>query len=162
MSIIYLHLGSNRGDRVINIENAYALIQNHIGEILTKSHFYETEPWGEKEQDAFINSAIKVNTTLSPFNLLKKIGEVEKKLGREKTIKWGPRKIDIDIIFYDDIVLLSSDLTIPHVHYMDRLFVLRPLLDIAPAYNVPLLLVPLSTIANNCKDTGQIHQLKGQ
>jgi 2-amino-4-hydroxy-6-hydroxymethyldihydropteridine diphosphokinase len=102
------------------------------------SPVYETEPWGETEQPDFLNICLAADTTQLPHELLTSIKEIEQELGRENTYRWGPRLIDIDIIFYDDVVVAEEGLNIPHSRLAERVFVLAPLADIAPDWVHPI------------------------
>jgi 2-amino-4-hydroxy-6-hydroxymethyldihydropteridine diphosphokinase len=108
-------------------------------QVLAESHVYETPPWGYEEQPAFLNMVIKAETKLEPEPLLKRLKQLEVELGREQNFRWGPRLIDLDILFYDDLVLDSPPLVIPHPRLHERAFVLVPLADIAPNYIHPVL-----------------------
>lgn len=127
---VILSLGSNLGDRMLNIRNAEDLIESAIGVIESRSGYYETAPWGKLDQQDFINSAVSLNTDDMPSELLVKIQEIEKTLGRKKLEKWGPRIIDIDIIFYADWIVKKQHLMIPHPQIHRRNFVMAPILDI--------------------------------
>jgi len=130
-TIVYLSLGANVGDRVGNIKSAIkelASVENI--KIERKSSFYLTEPVGLKEQPEFVNCTVKIKTTLPPGRLLKVIKSIERKLGRKKTIRYGPRTIDIDILFYGEKVISTKKLTIPHRELTNRKFVIIPLREI--------------------------------
>jgi len=156
MAVCILHLGSNIADRRKNIETAYEQIEKEIGKITKKSKLYQTAPWGNKTQDKFLNSAILTISTLNPFEILQKINSIEKTLGRRKKIKWGPRIIDIDIIFYDDLILQSEFLNIPHPHYNDRNFVLLPLFEIIPFYKDPISSKTITQLTRECTDKSKV------
>lgn len=137
---VYLALGSNLGDKQKNMDDAVALLQAEQKILVEKvSKFIITEPMGEVEQDDFLNGAVKIKTLLSPLDLLSTINAIEKKLGRTRTIHWGPRTIDIDILLYDDLVTQTETLTIPHYGMHEREFVLKPLCEISPTAFHPLL-----------------------
>jgi 2-amino-4-hydroxy-6-hydroxymethyldihydropteridine diphosphokinase len=139
MSVVYIGIGSNLGNRQENCLRAIELLQKK-GIIITKrSSLYETEPWGVKDQPLFINMAIEIETGLKPKVVLKILKDVEKEVGRGKSIKWGPRIIDLDILLFDNIVLNEDDLEIPHPLMHKRDFVLRPLCEIAPDIKHPVL-----------------------
>jgi 2-amino-4-hydroxy-6-hydroxymethyldihydropteridine diphosphokinase len=139
MSVVYIGIGSNLGNSQENCLRAIELLQKK-GIIITKrSSLYETEPWGVKDQPLFINMAIEIETGLKPKVLLKILKDVEKEVGRGKSIKWGPRIIDLDILLFDNIVLNEDDLKIPHPLMHKRDFVLRPLCEIAPDIKHPVL-----------------------
>lgn len=129
--IIFLGLGSNLGDRRANLEQALELLSKEI-EILAASSIYETAPWGYTDQPAFYNQVIKAGTCLEPMALLALIKLTESEIGREPTFRYGPRCIDVDILFYDDMVMESEALTIPHPQLLNRAFMLAPLAEIAP------------------------------
>ncbi|EGD50630.1 2-amino-4-hydroxy-6-hydroxymethyldihydropteridine pyrophosphokinase [Thermoanaerobacter ethanolicus JW 200] len=133
MSEVYLSLGSNLGDREENLKRAVFELEHWEGIILKKlSPIYETKPVGYLNQDMFLNIAVEVETNIGPYDLLKVVNEIEKKLKRQRLIRWGPRTIDIDILLYDDIELNDEVLTIPHPRMWERAFVLIPLSDINP------------------------------
>jgi 2-amino-4-hydroxy-6-hydroxymethyldihydropteridine diphosphokinase len=126
-------LGSNIGDKAGHIAAAIAAL-THDGKVrlVKRSPNYRTAPWGVTDQDWFVNAAISVATDLPVHDLLARCQSVEKQLGRERTIKWGPRVIDLDILVYRDLTLNEPDLILPHPHITARAFVLRPLADLAP------------------------------
>lgn len=128
---VYLALGSNLEDRFANLKQAIASLPPQM-EVKAKSRVYETPPWGYTNQPVFLNQAVKVNTYLEPEPLLKHLKRLEIALGRKAAFRNGPRSIDIDILFYDDLVLETPLLVIPHPHLHERGFVLLPLMDIAP------------------------------
>jgi len=134
---IYLCLGSNLGDRKLNISRAVKELENSGLKILKRSPLYETEPVGIKAQPMFINMCLEAGTPLDPEALLNVIKQVETKIGREKGEKWGPRIIDIDILFYNNIIIHGENLTIPHPEIINRKFVLDPMNEIAPGFVHP-------------------------
>lgn len=129
--IVYLALGSNMGNRAANLKAAIMALPPQM-EVKAKSQVYETPPWGYTNQEKFLNQVLKVQTYLQPEQLLKHLKRLEVALGREPTFQNGPRLIDIDILFYDDLVFESPTVTIPHPRLHERAFVLMPLMDIAP------------------------------
>jgi 2-amino-4-hydroxy-6-hydroxymethyldihydropteridine diphosphokinase len=135
--IVYLALGSNLGDRHENLKQAVASLTPQM-DVKAKSHIYETPPWGYEDQPRFLNQALKTQTYLQPEQLLKHIKRLEVALGRKATFPNGPRVIDIDILMYDELVLNTSILTLPHPHMHERGFVLLPMMDIAPDLVHPL------------------------
>ncbi len=142
MPIAYLGLGTNLGDRLLNLERAVDAMPSAAGgdlAVLARSRVYETPAWGYEDQPAFLNMALKVQTVLAPEVLLVHLKMLESDLGRIPSFRWGPRAIDIDILFYDDVVLNTPDLVIPHPRIQERAFVLVPLADIAPDLMHPLL-----------------------
>ncbi|NLF45702.1 MAG: 2-amino-4-hydroxy-6-hydroxymethyldihydropteridine diphosphokinase [Syntrophomonadaceae bacterium] len=135
---VYLSLGSNMGAKVTNIKNAVEAIGAIEGiEVIKTSSLYATEPWGKKDQEGFINAAVEIVTSLTPGQLLERLQEIEIKMGRQPSEKWGPRIIDIDILLFGDEVLESRKLTVPHPHMRNRLFVLIPLEEINSAIRFP-------------------------
>jgi 2-amino-4-hydroxy-6-hydroxymethyldihydropteridine diphosphokinase len=129
---VYLALGTNLGDKKSNLLIAITLIIKNIGVVSAISSVYETEPWGFESENSFLNMVIKVETGLLPLELLRVIQELEKKMGRTKKYAFGyqDRIIDIDIIFYDNLVYESEDLKLPHPHYKERNFVVEPLKEL--------------------------------
>ena len=136
--LVYLALGTNLGDRKNNLTEALQLLPPQV-EVVSISRLYETAPAYVLDQPAFLNIVIKGRTRLSPPDLLVYLKKIEADVGREKSIRYGPRKIDLDIIFYDDLILDTPGLQIPHSRMQERGFVLRPLADIAPDFTHPVL-----------------------
>ncbi|MGZ5889505.1 MAG: 2-amino-4-hydroxy-6-hydroxymethyldihydropteridine diphosphokinase [Hyphomicrobium sp.] len=126
-------LGSNLGDKTRNIDRAIELL-TEPGDIrlVARSRNFATDPWGKLDQDWFVNACIAVKTNLAPRDLLRRCKDIERRMGRVATEKWGPRIIDLDLLIYRDSVLDEPDLVLPHPHIADRAFVLAPLMDIAP------------------------------
>ncbi len=129
--IVSLALGTNLGDRLANLKEAIAALTPQM-DVKAKSQVYETPPWGYEDQPKFLNQVVRVKTYLEPEPLLKHLKRLEVALGRKESIPNGPRLIDIDILFYDDLVLYSPALTIPHPRLPERAFVLVPLMDLDP------------------------------
>jgi len=147
----YLLLGSNIGDRRKNIENALLAI-GEKNKIVKVSSLYETESYGYKDQPYFINCCCKIETKFSPRELLIFVKEIEKKMGRKNGIRWGPRNIDIDILFYSNIVINEKDLIIPHYDLANRKFVLICLSEIAPYFVHPVLKKTVKEMFDEIKD----------
>src|SRR4030042_2077463 len=135
--IIYLPMGKKLGDRLVNLRTAISLLPPNI-KPLAQSSVYETAPWGYTDQPNFLNLVIKANTALDPQSLLTFIHDIEVSMGRQETFRFGPRLIDLDILFYDDLVLGTPKLTIPHPRIIERAFVLIPLAEIAPDLYHPI------------------------
>lgn len=136
----YIAIGSNMGDKEKNLLSAIDLINKSIvTKVIKISEFYETKPVGYTDQDNFLNGALEVKTILSPKKLIKFLLEKEKDLKRERKIKWGPRTIDLDILLYDDVITCEEEVIIPHPRMHERLFVLKPLSNIAPYVMHPIL-----------------------
>ncbi|MBM4137054.1 MAG: 2-amino-4-hydroxy-6-hydroxymethyldihydropteridine diphosphokinase [Nitrospira sp.] len=139
MSIAYIGIGSNLGNREENCHRAIQLLENKGIVMRKRSSLYETEPWGVKDQPKFINMAIEIETELEPEELLKTLKDIEKEVGREESFRWGPRIIDLDILLFDDIILDKDYLRIPHPFMHERDFVLKPLCEIAPDKKHPVI-----------------------
>ncbi len=152
---VFIGLGSNLGNRT---ENCLAAIEHLSSFTIIKavSSFYETEPVGNEDQPRFINAVAKVNTLLSPLNLLNSLKAVENQLGRERNEKWGPRTIDLDILIYEDFMLDSQELTIPHKELVKRRFMLEPLCEIEPWLEHPTLNKTMSTILKGLVDERKV------
>jgi 2-amino-4-hydroxy-6-hydroxymethyldihydropteridine diphosphokinase len=135
----FIALGSNLGDKRKNIEIAIEKIKEKGINILKVSSIIETEPYGYKDQDSFLNAVCLVETSLDPFSLLKVLLNIEEEMGRKRIFKWGPRNIDLDIIFYDDLVIESEELIIPHPDAHNRTFVMGPISEIEPDFVHPVL-----------------------
>jgi 2-amino-4-hydroxy-6-hydroxymethyldihydropteridine diphosphokinase len=134
MAEVLIALGGNIGDVRDRFRNALAMLSNGTDtKLIARSRSYLTPPWGVKDQPPFINCCAAIETTLSPHDLLKRVQEVERAFGRDRTTerRWGPRPLDIDIIAYDDVTMNEPDLTLPHPGVFERAFVLVPLADIA-------------------------------
>ena len=160
MSVVYIGIGSNIGDRVGYVQQAYRLL-NDIDKIDIKksSSLYETEPYGYKEQNWFINAVIQVETNLEPLKLLMECQRIEKQLGRIKhpdAPQWGPRTLDLDILFYDNMIISSDRLMIPHPGVDQRACVLVPLLEIAPDFVHPTLNTSISEIYETLCDPEEV------
>ena len=138
-NVVYLSIGSNMNNRSANCRNALKALDDVDGiKLMAFSSLYETKPVGYEDQPSFINMAAKIETDLSPQKLLMEIKNIEKLLGREKNFRWGPRIIDLDILFYADKILATPDLSIPHPRMTNRGFVLIPLLEIGADVKHPL------------------------
>ena len=153
---VFLGLGSNQGNRAENLRTAAKLISQLIGKTAKASHVYETEPWGNPDQDTFLNQVIMVNTTLDPRELLEAATKVEREMGRVKKEKWGPRIIDVDILFYGKRIIRDKGLEIPHPDLHKRAFVLVPLMEIAPELEHPVLKQPIDELYMACEDTSEV------
>jgi 2-amino-4-hydroxy-6-hydroxymethyldihydropteridine diphosphokinase len=150
MNIAYLLLGSNLGDKGVNLTTALKLIEKSAGKIVSKSLVYETAPWGIEDQEDFLNQAICLETQLSARELLKNILLIEERLGRIRTKKWEARLIDIDILFFNSDVIRTKNLTIPHPFLHQRKFVLVPLCQIEEAYIHPVLKKTVKELLSDC------------
>ncbi len=160
MTEVVLHLGSNLGYREINLELALIIISNHIGEIQKQSSVYETAAWGNEQQNDFLNQAFIVTTSLTATEVLAQIQHIESKMGRKREERWGPRLIDIDIIFYGEDIIDIPNLKIPHTQMSKRSFVLQPLLDICPDKIHPKLGKSIRQLAEECDDHLAVQKIK--
>lgn len=136
--MVYIALGTNLGERFANLRAAIESMPPEI-RVLAESHVYETPPWGHEDQPAFLNMVIKAETGLEPEPLLNYLKQLEVELGREPNFRWGPRLIDLDILFYDNLVTDTPPLVIPHPRLQERAFVLVPLMDLSPDLIHPVL-----------------------
>ena len=142
MAVLYLGIGSNLGDKERHIKAAVNHIEELVGKIVSRSALYVTEPWGFSSENSFINVAVGVETMLSPRNVLDATKEIERLMGRtckSSEGRYEDRIIDIDILLYDDWIIEEADLIIPHPLMSQRLFVMRPLCEIAPELIHPVL-----------------------
>lgn len=149
---IFLLLGSNLGDKLQNLYTACENIEKKAGKILRQSSLYQSEPWGLFGQPRFYNRVLQIQSKLSPEDLLDCLLEIELGMGRERTEKWGPRLIDIDILYYNDRVCQSEKLTLPHPGIPYRRFTLMPLAEIAPSWVHPQLGLNQEELLLNCTD----------
>ena len=156
MKSYYLHLGSNLGDRLQNLNQACVILNKRAGLIEDKSTIYETEPWGLKDQGAFLNMVIKLTSSFEPTPLLMLLKSIEQECGVTEKTKWGPRKLDIDILYCDDLIYESDALKIPHPHISERNFVLIPLMEIAGDFIDPVLQLSIEELFENCKDESEV------
>jgi 2-amino-4-hydroxy-6-hydroxymethyldihydropteridine diphosphokinase len=153
MSVAYIGIGSNLGDREFNCKQAIGLLRQKGITVRKESSLYETKPWGVTDQPLFLNMAIEIETNLKPFELLRTLKDIEKEMGREETFLWGPRIIDLDILLYDNCIIDGEGLKIPHPHMQDREFVLRPLCEIAGDVTHPSLLLSIEELLQRLKST---------
>lgn len=151
MTTAYLAIGSNLGDRVDNLRRAVAMLAPEVT-LVAASPLYETAPAYVVDQPRFVNGALKVETGLGPRALLTKLKDIEQAVGRQPGLRYGPRIVDLDILFLGDTVLADRDLEIPHPRLAERLFVLRPLADIAPSLVHPVLMRSVEALHTELPD----------
>jgi 2-amino-4-hydroxy-6-hydroxymethyldihydropteridine diphosphokinase len=148
---IFLSLGTNMGNKDLNLAQASKLIST-ICPVITESSLYSTDAWGNTNQPSFLNQVLEINTSFPPEKLLEKLLSIERELGRIREKRWGPRIIDIDILFYHDKIIDSQNLTIPHPGIALRRFVLEPLTEISPDFIHPVLKKTVRGLLASCTD----------
>ncbi len=153
--VVYLSLGSNVGDRLKNLQMALDAL-SELAEVTKVSSIYETSPVGPVRQGPFYNIAVEIRTSLPPEVLMIHLLHIEENLGRQRDIKWGPRTLDIDIIFYDRWVVDERGLAIPHARYAQRRFVLEPMCEIAPDWICPVLHKSMRELFELLQDHGAV------
>ncbi|MDR2382546.1 MAG: 2-amino-4-hydroxy-6-hydroxymethyldihydropteridine diphosphokinase, partial [Prevotellaceae bacterium] len=154
---VYLLTGSNLGDRKSFLKNAKQSLCNSVGVLLNESSVYESEPWGFASENAFLNQVLLFETVLSPNEILQIIGVIETENGRMRTeYGYSSRNLDIDILFYDNLILNSTDLTIPHPMLHKRRFTLLPLAEIAHDFIHPVFKINISDLLEKCEDSGKV------
>lgn len=156
----YLLLGSNLGDRQRILRRATTMISQQVGPITALSSLYETAPWGVKEQPAFLNQVAEVQTDLAPEEVLRHVLEIEQRLGRVRYERWGARHLDIDILYFDSLVMDTARLTIPHPRLHERRFTLVPLVELMPDYVHPVLGQTTLELLAACPDEGEVVRLE--
>lgn len=159
MENVYLIIGGNLGNRESNIQHALNLITNNIGKIVLKSSIYQTAAWGNTNQPKFLNQVILCETALSPQQVLAQILIIETIFKRIKLEKWGSRTMDVDILFYNDWVIDTPNLKIPHPLLTQRRFVMIPLHEIAPQLIHPILKTNITHLNNICNDNLEVFKI---
>lgn len=162
MNVTYLCLGGNIGNREKALQLALLKITEQIGEIAAISGIYETEAWGVENQQAYLNQCVEVSTRLSSSELIIQLLSIEKELGRERTLSetYEPRTIDIDILFFNQHIIDTAQLTVPHPRLHLRKFVLTPLSEICPDFLHPLLNKTIFNLLNDCTDSSEVKLFK--
>ncbi len=159
--IAHLGLGSNVGDREEYLKRALdAMGELEGSKVRRVSSIYETEPWGKKDQDPFLNQVVEVDTQLGPHELLAACQRIEKELGRNPQERWGPRTIDIDLLLYGDVVIEDRNLRVPHSLLSERRFVVIPLTELSPSVSVPGLGKTVREVLEDCQDRGTVKLYK--
>lgn len=159
MSKVYLLLGGNLGDRKILIADAIIELGLQIGEVVLESSLYETKAWGNQQQPDFLNKAVVINTNLNAFEVLAIIQNIEIKLGRKRAEHWSARTMDIDVLFYDNEIIDTPNLIIPHPLINMRKFVLTPLVEIIPDFIHPGLKKSVKELYLICEDELEVSKL---
>ncbi len=160
MNNVYLLIGGNEGDRRCNLQQAVTAIDRTCGRVVLQSAIYETAAWGKTDQQPFLNQALLVETALAAFQLLERVLEAETQLGRVRKERYGPRIIDIDILFFNYDIISTRELTIPHPEIQNRRFALTPLAAIAPDYLHPVLGKTIRTLLEECKDKLEVKEVE--
>ena len=168
-NIVFLSLGSNRGDRMEALRTAEKLIAERIGAVTGRSPVVESGPWGFTDDTLFLNDVLEVRTSLSPHEILQVAGEIEEEMGRERKVpvydEWGKRVysariMDIDILFYNDVILESKELTIPHPAISIRRFVLAPFSMFRPGFVHPVLKKTMREMLDECPDKSEVRVIE--
>jgi deoxyguanosine kinase len=159
MNKVYLSLGSNRGGRAANLKNAINLLIEWVGDITLVSSQYETPPWEMEDETDFLNQVLLVETDLPAEQLIDTIILIETMMGRQRTTKkYEPRKIDIDILFFNEEIINADELTVPHPLIQERRFVLQPMSEIAPEFIHPVLKKKIAQLLDECPDKSEIRK----
>jgi len=153
---VYIGLGSNLGDRVVNLREAGQRL-SAVVKIEKASQLYVAAPMGYVRDDAFVNAVIRGTTTLKPLELLQIMQAIEAAMGRRPGVQYGPRPIDLDLLFYEAVQMETRKLTIPHPRIAERAFVLKPLAEIAPGLMHPVLYYTISQLLQDADDVDQVH-----
>jgi 2-amino-4-hydroxy-6-hydroxymethyldihydropteridine diphosphokinase len=159
---VYISFGSNIGNRKENIKRALQLMGEHPNIKITRvSSLYETEPWGKKEQEWFLNGVVEILTSLPPKELLRVLQSIERRIGRKGEERWSQRMIDLDIILFNNLVIENEGLKIPHPLFHNRNFVLVPLFELAPKLLHPSLNKTVEEILSESKDRCEVKRWRG-
>ncbi len=161
MKTVFLSLGSNLGDRILNLDFATKGINTRVGRITKLSSIYISEPWGFISKELFLNQIVVIETNKTPKKVLEEIITIENEMGRSRTSEfYESRIIDIDILFYDDLLIEEPELIIPHPLLHERLFILIPLNELSPDHLHPVLKKSVSEILKGCNDKSRVEPLK--
>jgi len=156
MNKAYILMGGNVGDTKKKLQQAIEFLNKECGSIVQKSSVYQTAPWGQAAQQDFLNQAIIMHTPLNAKELMQKILQIEETMGRLRLEKYGPRVIDIDILFFNEAIIREAQLTIPHAEIQFRRFALVPLAELVPDMLHPILKKTISELLVNCPDHLQV------
>lgn len=159
MNEAFLLTGGNTGNRKSHLLRAKQQIEKRCGSILQESSVYETAAWGKEDQDAFLNQVLKIETSLDASSLLTNLLAIEEEMGRKRETKYGPRNIDIDILFFNNDIISLPGLTIPHPQMQHRRFVLEPLNEIAPGKIHPVSKKTVSQLLAQCTDPLPVNKI---
>src|SRR3954468_2542712 len=159
MNQTYLLIGGNLGNREENLGRSRIHIATDIGKIARSSSIFETEAWGKKDQPPFLNQVLLIETNSSVTNVLHQLLTIEERMGRKRMEKFGPRLIDIDILFFNNDIIHEPGLTVPHPHLHERRFTLEPLNEIAPLMIHPVLKKTITELLESCPDPLAVKKL---
>ncbi|MBO4568072.1 MAG: 2-amino-4-hydroxy-6-hydroxymethyldihydropteridine diphosphokinase [Bacteroidales bacterium] len=157
---VFVLLGSNLGDRELLVNQASKMIGERCGKIVAKSRLYESEPWGFKSEHWFLNQVVKVETALSPDDLMKELLEIEKELGRDRSVPhegYVSRPMDLDILYFGNEIIDTQMVTAPHPRLHERRFTLLPLCDVAPDFVHPVMKKTNLQLLDECQDAGKVN-----
>ena len=157
---VFVLLGSNLGDRELLVNQASKMIGERCGKIVAKSRLYESEPWGFKSEHWFLNQVVKVETALSPDDLMKELLEIEKELGRDRSVPhegYVSRPMDLDILYFGNEIIDNQMVTAPHPRLHERRFTLLPLCDVAPDFVHPVMKKTNLQLLDECQDAGKVN-----
>ncbi len=158
--VAYIGIGSNLGDKIAHCERAISEILNiNRHRLIARSSFYHTRPIGYTAQDWFINGVIKIETNLEPLDLYRILKAIELRLGRQETFQWGPRVIDLDLLLFDDRIIETEELQVPHRRLHERQFVLFPLSEIDPTFIHPVLRKTAGELLKEIKEDQGVERL---
>jgi 2-amino-4-hydroxy-6-hydroxymethyldihydropteridine diphosphokinase len=159
MNNAFLSTGANLGDRKRNLQQANELLEKYCGQIIDRSSIYETAAWGKTDQPNFLNQVVAIETNLRPGQLMQEILHIEQLMGREREEKYGPRIIDIDILFFNNEIINQPGLIIPHPELEKRRFVLIPLAEIIPDFQHPVLHRSIAALLKDCPDELNVNKI---
>lgn len=157
---VFISLGTNLGNRIENLKMAIHAIESNLGVIVSQSSVYKTKPWGKQNQPDFLNQVIAINSDKIPQECLTVLTSIEKQMGRKREEKWGARIIDLDLLYKDDEMIHTEQLTLPHPGIPNRRFVLIPLVEIAPDFIHPQLQKNHLQLLRECTDTLEVTALQ--